>query len=170
MGEIYTAPSTANQIADFTAGTYVQLLFALRYRNLGSLDGVFASYVYMAFKKLEVEWKSLVEDIHRGGIRRDLDISQEIRDQLAPKLKADPERANELLAEFEQGKTQKNLFTSYRKDYGFFCSQASITLHHEFGRTEIRYRCYVWSFCHLLSISEETLHQRWARHHKEDSV
>ena len=104
MGEIYTAPSAANQIGDFTAGTYVQLLFALRYRNLGSIDGVFASYVYMAFKKLEVEWKSLVEDIRLGGIRKDLDISQEIRDQLAPRLKADPERANELLVEFEQGR------------------------------------------------------------------
>lgn len=109
MGEIYTAPSAANQIADFASGTYIQLLFALRYRNLGSIDGVFASYVYMALKKLEVEWKSLVEDIHRGGLRRDLDVSEEIRDELAPRLKADPERADELKAEFDQGSVALSL-------------------------------------------------------------
>jgi GH3 auxin-responsive promoter len=68
MGEIYTVPTVAFEIENSASGSYVQLIFALRYRNLGAIEGVFASLVYFAFQKMEEEWKSLVEDIRHGTI------------------------------------------------------------------------------------------------------
>ncbi|GAU92307.1 hypothetical protein RvY_04403 [Ramazzottius varieornatus] len=103
MGEIFTSPSTAFQIADLTVGTYVQLMFALKYRDLGAMDGTFASNVYFVFKRMEEEWPSLVQDIRMGKFNKNLDIPQDIRQKLEDQMEPDPMRADELEEEFEKG-------------------------------------------------------------------
>lgn len=103
MGEIYTIPTVAFQIEDTAVSGYVQLLFALSYRDLGAIEGAFASLVYFAFKKMESDWRSLVEDIRYGTIKQDLHMPKEVRDVLLAHLKPNPTRADELQAQFERG-------------------------------------------------------------------
>ncbi|OQV17715.1 putative Jasmonic acid-amido synthetase JAR1 [Hypsibius exemplaris] len=103
MGEIYTVPSVTFQIEDSSASGYVQLIFALRYRDLGAIEGTFASIVYFSFKRMEADWRSLVENIRNGTIRQDLNISDDIREILLAHLKPDQARADFLEEQFEEG-------------------------------------------------------------------
>ena len=102
-GEIYTSPLIVFKIEDASAGGYVQLLFALRYRELGAIEGVFASNVYYAFKRIESEWQTLVENIRTGNLPDRLKIEPEIRSKLTTYLTPDPARADELEGEFTKG-------------------------------------------------------------------
>ena len=103
MGEIYTVPSIVFQIEDSDASGYIQLLFALSYRDLGAIEGAFASLVYFAFKKMESEWHSLVENIRNGTIKQDLNMPDDIRRVLLDIIKPNSARADELEEQFEQG-------------------------------------------------------------------
>ena len=48
------------------------------------------------------EREALIRDIHDGGLRRDIDVPEEIRDELAPRFKPNPARARELERLVEQ--------------------------------------------------------------------
>ncbi|XP_055355663.1 uncharacterized protein LOC129600997 [Paramacrobiotus metropolitanus] len=103
MGEIYTVPSIAFQIEDAGAGGYVQILFALRFRELGAIEGIFASLVYFAFQRMESEWKDLVNDIRHGTLKPDPKVPLHIRQELLKHLRPDAQRADELEIEFNKG-------------------------------------------------------------------
>ncbi|GAU92548.1 hypothetical protein RvY_04615 [Ramazzottius varieornatus] len=102
-GEVFTAPSIVYDIEDPRAATYVQLLFALKYRNLGAIDGLAASLVYFALKQLEADWKELVKDIRLGSLNKDLLLSDSVRRILESQLTPDQQRASRLEREFEKG-------------------------------------------------------------------
>ena len=104
MDDIYTIPVVAFTIDDLNSCTYVQLLFALRHRNLGCIDGIFASFVVFAFRKLETEWPSLVENLRNGAIRQDLLLEEDTREALLENLEPDAQRADELEREFDKGR------------------------------------------------------------------
>ncbi len=48
------------------------------------------------------EREALIRDIHDGGLRRDIDVPEEIRDELAPRFRPNPARARELERLVEQ--------------------------------------------------------------------
>ncbi|OQV13545.1 putative Indole-3-acetic acid-amido synthetase GH3.17 [Hypsibius exemplaris] len=103
MEEIYTIPTVAFAIEDSRARDYVQLLFALRCRCLGAIDGIYATFVYYAFRMLEKEWRFLVENLRNAAIKQDLELPEDTREELLSHLVPDPVRADELELEFEKG-------------------------------------------------------------------
>ena len=58
---------------------YVHLLFALKDRNLGTLEANFAQLVYSGLYALEAQWKLLVDDIELGRVNPDLEINGDVR-------------------------------------------------------------------------------------------
>ena len=58
---------------------YINLLFALKDRNLGILEANFAQLVYSGLLALEAQWKSLVEDVELGRVNPILNIKEDVR-------------------------------------------------------------------------------------------
>lgn len=85
------------------AGLYIHVLFALRDRDLGAILGNFAFWIHGVFVFLERNWKLLVQDLEKGEINMDLDITDGVRKELNKLLKPDKQRANELRVEFQKG-------------------------------------------------------------------
>merc|ERR550534_45329 len=100
---LYSTPPPAYRILSEPEALYIHLLFGLTDPNIGIIESNFASTVYTGLKSLECSWQDLVQDIENGTIKKDLDISQDVRLELEKELKADPKRAQELRKEFEQG-------------------------------------------------------------------
>jgi len=100
---LYSTPPPAYRILSEPEALYIHLLFGLTDPNIGIIESNFASTVYTGLKSLECSWQDLVQDIENGTIKKDLDISQDVRLELEKELKADPQRAEELRKEFEQG-------------------------------------------------------------------
>ena len=61
------------------AGLYIHILFALKERNLGSILGNFAFWIHGVFVFLEKNWELMVQDLARGEIKRDLEITDRVR-------------------------------------------------------------------------------------------
>lgn len=82
--------------------TYLQLLFALRTRNLSNIEASFIGTILAFFEHMEQHWDTLVGDIERGTVTGASDaFLAEIRAGDAESrvlLQADVERANELRA------------------------------------------------------------------------
>lgn len=87
--------------------TYLQLLFALRTRNLSSLEAMFIGSALAFFEKMEQHWDSLVGDVERGTVTGASDaFVAELRAggaELGVLLQPDVERANELRAAAASG-------------------------------------------------------------------
>ena len=66
-------------VASEPAGLYIHVLFALRDRDLGAILGNFAFWIHGVFVFLERNWKLLVQDLEKGEINMDLDITDGVR-------------------------------------------------------------------------------------------
>lgn len=62
-------------------GLYIHLLFALRDRDLGCIWSNFTYYIHGVFVFLEENWKLMVQDIEKGEINPDLEITEPVRRQ-----------------------------------------------------------------------------------------
>ncbi|XP_072051335.1 uncharacterized protein [Amphiura filiformis] len=82
---------------------YLELLFNLYDSNIGTWIGPFSSQIHKAISRVETHWKQFVHDIKTGAIDKDLQIPIEVREACEKALSPDPERAEELRKEFEQG-------------------------------------------------------------------
>ena len=60
-------------------GLYIYLLLALRDRDLGSIWSNFTYYIHGVFVFLEENWKLMVQDIEKGEIDPDRDITEPVR-------------------------------------------------------------------------------------------
>ena len=98
-----STPGSGFQITNEQSAYYVHALFALRDRNLASLQGYFSSVVYGFMRLIESQWKTLVNDIELGTLNSKLDIPDDVRQDLQKELIPDPGRAWELKQEFEKG-------------------------------------------------------------------
>lgn len=66
-------------IPSVPTGLYIHLLFALRDRDLGSIWSNFTYYIHGVFVFLEENWKPMVQDIEKGEINPDLEITEPVR-------------------------------------------------------------------------------------------
>ncbi|MDR3301171.1 MAG: GH3 auxin-responsive promoter family protein [Spirochaetaceae bacterium] len=82
---------------------YLRLRFGLPCRDVALLGGSFMTSFSDLFMYLEANWEMLCDDIEQGSINSSLKLPEELREQLVPYLKADPERAQELRAIFKGG-------------------------------------------------------------------
>jgi hypothetical protein len=100
---LYTTPKPGFEIMSEPEATFVHLLFGLKDKDLGVIEGNFVSLIYTALVKMRTEWEQLVVDIENGYIHEGLDIDQNIRQKLNKFMKPDPTRAAELKQEFQKG-------------------------------------------------------------------
>jgi hypothetical protein len=84
---------TVNKHAD---AIYLHLLFGLRERELGSLQATFASGLLDMVHTLERRGPELLEDLGRGGVRPDIELTAEERLLAQKHLRPEPARAREL--------------------------------------------------------------------------
>nr|KAG5689965.1 hypothetical protein BaRGS_033646 [Batillaria attramentaria] len=100
---MYSTPAPGFEVVTEPEALYVHLLFALKDRELGMIEGNFASIVYNALKTLQKELPDLLRDITQGTLNPALDIPKDVRVQLEALLKPDPDRANEIREAFVEG-------------------------------------------------------------------
>ena len=77
----FHALSTPRMLLDVPSvptGLYIHLLFALRDRDLGSIWSNFTYYIHGVFVFLEENWKLMVQDIEKGEINPDLEITEPV--------------------------------------------------------------------------------------------
>lgn len=100
---LYTSPIDVMKIKDKEAALYLHLLFALKEINLLYISGVFISNVLDLLRVLESNHESLVEDIRRGRITKNLKIDEDTRTKLIKLIKPNVGRAEHLEREFKKG-------------------------------------------------------------------
>lgn len=61
------------------AGLYIHILFALRDRDLGCVLGNFAYWIHGVFVFLEENWELMVQDLGKGQVNADLEITERVR-------------------------------------------------------------------------------------------
>ncbi|XP_062859972.1 GH3 domain-containing protein [Trichomycterus rosablanca] len=103
MFHMYTSPAPVFQVRNETSALYLQLLFALKEKNVGTVECTFCSALFDAFRFLEVRWEELVDDIQVGRISSGLDLDVRIISALEKSIKPDRIRAAELRAGFDEG-------------------------------------------------------------------
>jgi hypothetical protein len=99
---MYTTPEAGYDISTEPEALYIHLLFALKDRHLGSIEGNFASLVYNAMHTLHKSFRQLAHDIASGTVNADLQIDAAIRSKLEDLLKPDPTRGEEILEAFSE--------------------------------------------------------------------
>lgn len=82
---------------------YLKLFYILKDRDTSFMFSVFMSNLVDMMSMLEKEWPKLCRDIRNGFFDSELQISDSVRAELAKVTRPDPERADELEAEFRKG-------------------------------------------------------------------
>ncbi|XP_072024323.1 uncharacterized protein [Amphiura filiformis] len=103
LSMVYSAPRVSLEMKRQHLSRYVQMMFALKDRNIGHIAGVFTSGLFLAIRQLEKDWPKMVGDIDSGRLNPDLDIDHDTREALEKLMKPDQKRADELRREFEKG-------------------------------------------------------------------
>lgn len=92
---LYAVPYESGKIKDPLAKYYVALRFSIG-RNVSSFMAANPSTLLQLARILNQEHEWLIRDLADGTLRKDLDIPDDIRAVLAPRLKANPARARDL--------------------------------------------------------------------------
>jgi hypothetical protein len=100
---IYVGPRVSMDMTNRAMATYVQMVFALKDKNVGFIAGIFTSLLFSAIRHLERDWDKMVGDIARGSLNPDLNLDDDIREKLEKLMEPDQKRAAELKREFEKG-------------------------------------------------------------------
>ncbi len=82
---------------------YLKLRFALPNRKVSYLSTIFITTLESMFFYMEENWEMLCDDIEKGIINDSIRMPEELRQKYNKKLKPDPQRADELRAEFKKG-------------------------------------------------------------------
>jgi len=101
--KITTTPREIITHKEYIDTRYVQLLFGLRSKEITWISSVYLTTVAGMFDYLATRWQDLCEDIEKGTIHEDVQMSEETRKSLVLKLKPDPRRAEELRKIFSSG-------------------------------------------------------------------
>lgn len=100
---IFTSPLDIIYPQGDMNGKHLKLLFALAEKDLTFMISCFMTYLADEMNYMQDNWELLCDDIEKGRINPEIKVLEETRKTLNSKLKADPERANELRAEFKKG-------------------------------------------------------------------
>lgn len=99
----WTSPLEILEISDQSIANYLHLLFALQEENLTYIMAPFPSAIVQLFGVLDETWPKLMKDLKTGRISSQLALEPETRSLLEAKLKPQPQRAERLSQEFQQG-------------------------------------------------------------------
>ena len=83
--------------------SYLHLRFCLENRKVSYLGSIVVTLLTQMFDYLEENWEMMCDDIEKGIINPNIDITPELRKKFEKKFKPNPKRAAELRAEFEKG-------------------------------------------------------------------
>ncbi len=83
--------------------SYLHLRFCLENKKVSYLGSIVVTLLTQMFDYLEVNWEMMCDDIEKGIINPNIDITPELRKKFEKKFKPNPKRAAELRAEFEKG-------------------------------------------------------------------
>ncbi len=97
-GPLFAHPYDILQISDSRTRHYLCLLFGLRQRNLQSIAANFPMLLLRTCRYLETEAEQLIQDLRRGTLAPDLDLTPACRRSLEQRWFAQPQRADELAA------------------------------------------------------------------------
>ena len=74
-----STPRVHLDVSSEPAGLYIHILFALRDRDLGSILSNFAYWIHGVFVYLEENWELMVQDLEKGEINANLEITDRVR-------------------------------------------------------------------------------------------
>lgn len=83
--------------------SYLHLRFCLENKKVSYLGSMVVTLLTCMFDYLEDNWEMLCDDIEKGIINPNIDITPELRKKFEKRFKPNPERAAELRKEFEKG-------------------------------------------------------------------
>ena len=83
--------------------SYLHLRFCLENKKVSYLGSIVVTLLTTMFDYLEENWEMLCDDIEKGIINPNIDITPELRKEYEKKFKPNPKRAAELRKEFEKG-------------------------------------------------------------------
>lgn len=83
--------------------SYLHLRFCLENRKVSYLGSIVVTLLTQMFDYLEENWEMMCDDIEKGIINPNIDITPELRKKFEKRFKPNPKRAAELRAEFEKG-------------------------------------------------------------------
>ena len=92
----YTAPASVMSIADYSARNYTLMRLAMQHRDVTLWSTANPSTILELMRTVDEHAEELIEDIERGSLSYDFDISSHIREELQPYMSPQPERAEEL--------------------------------------------------------------------------
>ena len=92
----YTAPASVMSIADYSARNYTLMRLAMQHRDVTLWSTANPSTILELMRTVDEHAEELIEDIERGSLSYDFDISAHIREELQPYMSPKPERAGEL--------------------------------------------------------------------------
>ncbi len=92
----YTAPASVMSIADYSARNYTLMRLAMQHRDVTLWSTANPSTILELMRTVDEHAEELIEDIERGSLSYDFDISSHIREELQPYMSPKPERAEEL--------------------------------------------------------------------------
>ena len=83
--------------------SYLHLRFCLENKKVSYLGSIVVTLLTTMFDYLEENWEMMCDDIEKGIINPNIDITPELRKEYEKKFKPNPQRAAELRKEFEKG-------------------------------------------------------------------
>ena len=92
----YVAPASVMSIADYNARNYTLMRLAMQHRDVTLWATANPSTILELMRTVDEHANELIEDIGRGSLSYDFDISPHIREELQPYMSPRPERAEEL--------------------------------------------------------------------------
>lgn len=92
----YVAPASVMSIADYNARNYTLMRLAMQHRDVTLWSTANPSTILELMRTVNEHADELIEDIERGSLSYDFDISSHIREELQPYMSPKPERAEEL--------------------------------------------------------------------------
>lgn len=107
----YTAPACVMSIDDYAARNYTLMRLALQYRDVTLWATANPSTILELLRAMNENTEEMIEDIEKGTLSWNFDISDYIREQLVPYMSPQPERAQELRELLEEhGKLEPKHF------------------------------------------------------------
>ncbi|NWH81457.1 GHDC protein, partial [Piaya cayana] len=103
LPSLYCTPGEASALPSRAAALRVQLLFALRQRELRVLEAALASELHDALAALHADWPGLAQELELGRLSPRAGLEEAARGRLQALLVPDAARAAELRAECARG-------------------------------------------------------------------
>jgi len=103
MATLFTSPLEATLPVPNTDTKYIHARFALMDENVTGIISGFYSLVVNYLKYIANNYELLINDIEKGTINEDIELTPEVRESLLAKLQPMPERAAKLREIFKDG-------------------------------------------------------------------